>query len=191
MSAGRWRQLLLTVTFVPACWLAMMAVHELGHVLAGWATGGTVDHVVLGPFALSRTEMRDNPHPLCEIWSGPLLGALLPWLLVLGWRLARVPATHLPRFFAGFCLVANGAYLMAGACTGDGDAGELIGLGAPVWVLVVVGLPMLLGGLRAWHGLGPAFGMGNGGERVAAGQVVGSAALLALIIMLELVLTPR
>ncbi len=191
MSVGRWRQPLLIGTFLPACWLAMMVVHELGHVLAGWATGGTVERVVLGPLALSRTEMRDNPHPLYEIWGGPLLGALLPWALVLGWHLACLPAAHQPRFFAGFCLVANGAYLVAGACSGDGDAGDLIGLGTPVWVLVVVGLPMLLAGLRSWHGLGPAFGMGNGGERIAAGQVVGSAALLTLIILLELMLMPR
>ncbi len=32
----RFAQVLLIGTFLPLCWLAMMAVHELGHVLARW-----------------------------------------------------------------------------------------------------------------------------------------------------------
>ena len=40
-------QLLLIGTFLPLCWLLMQAVHELGHVAATVATGGTVARAVV------------------------------------------------------------------------------------------------------------------------------------------------
>jgi hypothetical protein len=43
---NRLHQVLLIGTFLPLCWLVMMAVHELGHVLAAVATGGMVQGVV-------------------------------------------------------------------------------------------------------------------------------------------------
>ena len=132
---GRLRQILLLATFLPWCWLMMMVVHEVGHVLAAWLTGATVDQVILHPLTISQTVLGENPHPLMVSWSGPLFGSVLPvmvWLLFLA---LRFKATPFPRFFAGFCLVANGAYIGMGAMTGDGDAGELIHLGASIWQL--------------------------------------------------------
>ncbi len=163
----------------------MMVAHECGHVLGAWAGGGVVERVELPLIGFSRTVMRENPHALPEIWCGPLLGALLPALLAVVWWAGRLPALHLPRFFAGFCLVANGAYLSAGAVTGDGDGGDLLGLGVPAWVLAITGAPLVVAGLGAWHGLGPAFGVGNRGERVAWRQVAVVAAMLAAIAACE------
>ena len=37
----RLHQVLLIGAFMPLCWLAMMAIHELGHVVGAVATGGT------------------------------------------------------------------------------------------------------------------------------------------------------
>ena len=186
MSIARWRQGLLISVLLPCCWLAMMAVHEGGHVLGAWAGGGVVERVELHPLAISRTVMRENPHALLEIWCGPLFGALLPVLIAAAWWWGRLPAAHLPRFFAGFCLVANGTYLIAGAVTGDGDAGELLGLGVPAWGLAVAGAPLVVAGLVAWHRLGAEFGFGNGGERVTWSQVAIVACLLTAIVSLEL-----
>src|SRR4051812_8876543 len=80
-SMKRFHQFLLIGSFVPLCWLAMMATHELGHVLAAWLTGGTATKVVLHPLAISRTDVWPNPEPLVVVWSGPLVGVLLPLLL--------------------------------------------------------------------------------------------------------------
>ncbi|MDG2389927.1 MAG: hypothetical protein P8M30_11460 [Planctomycetaceae bacterium] len=37
---------LLAVSMLPICWLGMMLVHEVGHVLGAWLTGGVVQKVV-------------------------------------------------------------------------------------------------------------------------------------------------
>ncbi len=67
---------------MPLCWLGMMGVHEVGHVLAGIFTGGTVTKVVVHPLAISRTDIAPNPMPLIVVWAGPLIGVLLPLLLL-------------------------------------------------------------------------------------------------------------
>src|SRR5437764_5105956 len=90
-------------------WLGMQVVHELGHVVGAWLTGGRVARLVLHPLTLSRTDLADNPHPLVVVWAGPVLGCVLP-LAAWGITAALRPSwAYLPRFFAGFCLVANGA----------------------------------------------------------------------------------
>src|SRR4051794_14452795 len=107
----RLHQCILVASVLPLSWLGMMAVHELGHVLGAWLTGGAVSKVVLHPLTISRTELSHNPHPLLVTWAGPVLGVLLP-LLALGVAAAvRMPGVYLLRFFAGFCLIANGAYI--------------------------------------------------------------------------------
>lgn len=61
-------------------WLLMQAVHELGHVAAALATGGTVERVVLHPLTISRTDVADDSYPLVTVAAGPLLGVVLPLL---------------------------------------------------------------------------------------------------------------
>ena len=107
---NRLYQWLLIVTFLPLCWLAMQAVHELGHVTAAWATGGRVNKVVLHPLAISRTDTTGSAHRLAVVWAGPVIGVALP-LAILGlFKAARWKWDYLAQFFAGFCLIANGAY---------------------------------------------------------------------------------
>ncbi len=79
----RFDQILLIASFVAFSWLAMQAVHELGHVLGASATGGTVTKVALHPLALSRTDVSPNPHPLLVVWAGPIVGALVPLIVFL------------------------------------------------------------------------------------------------------------
>jgi hypothetical protein len=165
----------------------MQAVHESGHALAAWLTGGIIQKVVLHPLAFSRTDVNPNPHPLVEIWAGPLLGSLLPllgWALVVRWR---VPYVFLWRFFAGFCLVANGVYLLCGSFAAETDPGDLMRLGVPQSVLISVGLVGTTCGFWLWHRQGRYFGLGASGEEVKTGTVVVSVLLLAAIVIGELI----
>lgn len=176
----RLEQIVLIGSFLPLCWLGMMAVHELGHVLAAQLTGGTVTAVVLHPLAISRTDVSPNPHPLVVAWGGPVAGVLLPVLSWLAGRSARLSATYLLRFFAGFSLIANGAYLGAGSFTAVGDAGDLLRHGAPGWLLRVFGGLTIPLGFWLWHGLGPHFGLGESRGRVDARAAWVSLSLLVL-----------
>lgn len=185
------RQFMLIAAFLPWCWLMMMVVHEAGHVLAAWSTGATVERVVLHPLAISRTDLGDNPHPLLVSWAGAVVGCLLPvliWLCVWSQGLALAPFA---RFFAGFCLVANGVYLGMGAWTGDGDAGDLIRFGAPFWSLVAFGFAAATSGLWCWHGLGATFAVGqNARAQITWRSVMLAASVLLVTVMLELFLSP-
>ncbi|QDU12805.1 hypothetical protein CA11_05850 [Gimesia maris] len=88
-------QLLFCISCLVFCWLAMMGVHELGHVLGGLFTGGSISRVVLHPFSISRTDLSVNPLPALVVWAGPVLGVLLPLLFWLIGRLLRTPVVAL------------------------------------------------------------------------------------------------
>lgn len=158
----RLHQFILIGSLLPLSWLGMMLVHELGHVLGAWITGGTVDKVVAQPWTISRTDLTDNPHPLLVAWAGPVGGVLMP-LAALGLgHVCRVPGIYLLRFFAGFCLIANGAYIGVGSFDAVGDAGDLARHGASMWHLWTFGLATAPVGVYLWHGQGKHFGMGKG-----------------------------
>lgn len=147
------RRLLAGAAVVCLSWLGMQAVHELGHVVAAWATGGSVTRVVLHPLAISRTDVAPNPAPLAVAWGGPIVGAAVPLLIMVIVRRVRgnSPVRDCAEFFAGFCLIANGAYIGIGSIDGVGDAGDLLRHGAAVWELVVFGALSSIGGLLVWH----------------------------------------
>lgn len=183
---NRFYQTLLILSTLCFSWLAMQAVHELGHVLHAWLSGGTVQKVVLHPLDISRTDVWPNPHPLFVAWGGAIWGCLLPLLLVGGVRLLRWRFWYLAAFFAGFCLLANGAYLGVGSFNGVGDAGDLLRHGAPQWVLIAFGIFASAAGFWFWHGLGPHFGLTHARGRVDCTAAIGMAVLLLLLILVML-----
>lgn len=149
-----------------ACWLGMQAIHECGHVLTAWFTGGEVECVGLHPLAISHTDLRYNHRPLETAWGGPVFGVLAPLVC---WGLAmwlRSSLAFLLRFWAGFCLVANGAYLGFGAQTRVGDCGDLLRHGAAVWQLWLFGALTMPLGFWLWNGQGRHFGLGNQPEPI-------------------------
>lgn len=173
----RTEQILLIASFLGFSWLAMQAVHEGGHVLGAVATGGRVNRVVLHPLRLSRTDVDPNPRPLAVVWAGPLVGALLPLAVFLLARRCRWPGLYLFRFFAGFCLVANGVYIGVGGFHGLADAGDMLRHGSPRWQLALFALATVPLGLRLWHGLGPRFGFVQAGGAVNRSATLVSLAL--------------
>ena len=148
MPIRRWTFLLI---FLIACWFGMEVVHETGHVLAAWLSGATVERVVLLP--ISRTDTNNVEHPLFVYGAGAVFGIVFPVLLwsVVGW--CRWKMSYLFRFFAGFCLIANGAYIGADFSTvGPTDAGLLMEHGGNRVVLVSFGIVCVVLGLFLWHG---------------------------------------
>lgn len=140
---------------IVASWLGMMIVHELGHVLHAWLSGGMVSRIVLNPISFSRTDLSRNSAPLFVAWGGAVWGSAIPLSLWLTVR--RHPLAFLVRFFAGFCLVANGLYLAVGAAMPVGDAEEMLRLGCPPVMLPIVGIPLAITGFTCWNGLGRSF----------------------------------
>lgn len=139
--------------FIIGSWYWMQIVHELGHVLGAMLTGGSVQRVVLELLSFSRTDVEQNPRPFFVVWMGPLLGSLVPLALWLVARAMRWRIRGLFGFFAGFCLIANGAYIGMGSFDGVGDAGDMLSLGSPAWTLWAFGLITIFGGLWVWHRL--------------------------------------
>lgn len=187
----RLSQVLLIASFLPFCWLAFMTVHELGHVVIGEITGGAITKLVLHPFGLSRTDVSPNPYPLAVVWGGPAIGVLLPLVIWGFMRRLGLPYDYLARFFAGFCLIANGTYIAAGAVYQIGDAGDMLRHGAATWHLLLFGLIAVPMGLLTWHRLGPAFGLGESNGRVDRGAVYWSLGLFAVLFGAMLGLSPR
>ena len=151
---------MLIVSALFGSWLGMQLVHEAGHVAAAWLTGGRVARVVFFPLTISRTDLEHNPHPLAVAWAGPIVGVVAPLLL---WTVAfaiRMPGAYLLRFFAGFCLIANGLYIGLGSFNRVGDCGEMLRHGSEPWQLWLFGVATAPLGLWLWHGEGRHFGVG-------------------------------
>ena len=180
-AVRRGHQFILIGSTLIGCWLGMQAVHELGHVLGAWATGAEVRRVVLSPTTISRTDVVNNARPLIVAWGGPVVGVALPLLFGALARLARLPGEFLLRFFAGFCLIANGLYIGLGSFGRIGDCGELLRHGAAAWQLWLFGVLTAPIGLALWHGQGASFGMG-----AAQGQVSRSATYASVVVCVAL-----
>ncbi len=136
------------------CWLGMMAVHESGHILSAWLSGGHVQRVILPLWGFSRTDVWPDPSPRFETWGGPVLGCVLPLLACALVKLINGKVWPIMLFFTGFCLIANGSYLGVGWAVHSGDARDLIEFGTPKIALIAFGIATVLPGLYLWHRLG-------------------------------------
>jgi len=165
----------------------MQVVHESGHVMGAWATGGHVQKIVLRPLVFSRTDLTRNPHPLFVVWAGPIVGCLLPLTAFAIANAAKFPGLSLFRFFAGFCLMANGVYIAAGSLLSGADPGDMMRDGSPQWLLILFGLITVPAGLFMWHGQGIYFGLAGSHGKVNLAATITSLVLLISLIVLELI----
>lgn len=150
----RVRQILFAVFLLALSWWTMQAVHELGHVVGALVTGGTIERILLSPLSISRTDVSPNPHPAIVVWLGPLLGCLLPIAIFAAIPHQHKTAHRLACFFAGFCLIANGAYIAFGSSNRVGDCGEMLRTGTSLWAMATFGAMAIPTGLYLWHRLG-------------------------------------
>lgn len=152
MSA-KLRRFTILLALYPA-WLAMMALHEGGHVLHAVVSGGRVARVTIPLLGFSYTELSSNPWPGFVAWGGPVWGSVIP---LVAWLLARRVVRRWAfafQFFAGFCLIANGVYIAAATPEAIGDAETLLRTGTPAVVLYAFGATVAMAGLYLWHDLG-------------------------------------
>jgi hypothetical protein len=100
------------------------------------------------------------------------------------WRFA-----FLLRFFAGFCLVANGAYLAGGSFDGIGDCGDLMRHGTPIWLLWLFGAIALPAGLVLWHRQGRLFGLSPESSSLESRAAYVMLAMAVATIVVELIVS--
>jgi Peptidase M50B-like len=186
----RIRQGLLILSTILLSWLLMQVVHEFGHMAAAWLSGGRVIHVVLHPLAISRTDVHPNPHPSIVVWGGPLMSALLPLAVALVFALVHLSNGFL-WFFAGFCLIANGAYIGFGSFQRIGDCGEMIRNGTPIWLLWLFGGIAIPFGLFLWSRAEIYIRDGENKPRPSIQAMFATVVFLLLVGILEILLSPQ
>lgn len=179
-------RMIFAAAVIALCWLTAQAAHEAGHVVTARGTGGVVERVILPPLGFSRTDLKVNPHPAAVLIGGAVGGIAIPLCLWGLWTLCRGPAPFLWRFWAGFCLIFNGAYFGGDfSCRGPTDAGALIELGAPRWPIILFGMTAVAVGLGLWNGQSKFFGFGRDAVAVHPGTVLTVLGLLILTVIVE------
>lgn len=180
-------QIVLVASTLLGSWLGMQLLHETGHVVAASFTGGRVLRVVLDPTTISRTDLSSNPRPLIVVWAGPIVGTTVPLVLWGAATSLRLSAAFLMRFFAGFCLIANGLYISFGSIDGIGDCGEMLRHGSMPWHLWLFGMLTVPFGLWLWHGQGAYFGFGNNSCSINSRMAIGCLATTVALLVFGLV----
>lgn len=169
----KFRLISLLASTVLASWLGMQAIHEFGHVLGALATRGKVSQVVVHPLTISRTDLSENPYPLIVAWAGPVFGIVAPIALWAIFAQFDFRFAFVLRFFAAFCLVANGLYIGLGSFAEVGDCREMLKHGSEKWQLWLFGLLTTPIGFWLWHGQASYFGFGSAPRDVESKIVYG------------------
>ncbi len=123
-----------------------VGVHEVGHALGSLVSGVKVHAIVMfTPFPAGY--VLPASEAFWHVWGGVAFGTVMAVVPLAASRgLTRYPALRLcARFTAACCLGHNAIYLVAGSILPFGDALNMMHLGAPRWLLLVLGLPLLSG----------------------------------------------
>ena len=135
------QQVLRFTALILLSWVVMILTHEAGHILGGWCSGGTLVDFDLIPWHLPYSLFAPDPLPLVTLWSGPILGAAVPYAVAL---YSRRESTQLVAYF---CVLANGIYITVAWFAGDSelDTTKLLSHGAhpasiAAYCLVTVGV---------------------------------------------------
>lgn len=153
------RGLMLGGAFAIGYPLAML-LHEVGHAIAFWCTGGSVMRISVHPFSWSYTYGASSLHPQLVTWAGALFGIVCGLSLLFSVRLSKSPWLT-PVVVTALCaLLVNGLYLGVDAVMrGGGDGTSLARMGTPVWLLMFFGGTLILAGTVAAAVLMPRMGL--------------------------------
>ena len=110
----------------------MTTTHECGHIIGGLLGGATLVEADLLPWHLPHSLYQPDPIPLLTLWSGPIVGVIVPIICALLFRRNWI------WFVANFCLLANGSYIATAWISGDRflDTPRLLAAGA--WPLSIL-----------------------------------------------------
>lgn len=139
------------------------AIHELGHAIGTWITGGDVYRIYLHPFLPGHCYHSETVHPGITTWAGALFSVCVGMILIIAlWR-RRAPR-FAPFFAIGvFSLLGNGSYFIVGLLSRFGDPWYIVRrLGAsaagPIsFGIISIGIGVVVCALS----LGPVFGIGR------------------------------
>lgn len=182
-------QFVLILSLVIVSWLGMQIIHELGHVLGAILTGAKISKIILHPLAISHTMLEANPSPLIVVSLGPVVGILGPLILLVLLHLIESRLEYLVRFFAGFCLVANGVYVGFGPGDSLADSGIMLANGVPRIVLIAFGVLATAAGFALWNGQSKHFGFQ--GHEINRKDPYLALVFLIAVVCLELVFSNR
>jgi len=122
-------------------------LHEFGHALGHWLSGGSVTAIVmLAPLPAGYVKGAGGVH-FMSVWGGVTFGSLVTLAPLLTARCLspRSPVRFAALMAAAFCLGHNALYLFVGSIAPFADASNMIGLGASRWLLFLLSLPLLVG----------------------------------------------
>lgn len=102
-----------------------------------------------------------------------------------------MPGAFVLRFFAGFCLIANGAYIGVASFDNIGDAGTMLKHGSAPWQLWLFGMICVVLGLRVWHNQGRAFGLKGAKGEVSRPVAYATLVVCVLLLAVSLIIDGR
>lgn len=148
------RVLMFLLPLAGLTWLSSMLIHEMGHVLAAIGTGGKLAVVDVRPWRFSTTLVSPNPFPSVVVWSGLLMGWLVPLVSLPFWKMksscqSQVLAIGpLLKTWSAFCWLSMGSYLALALGESFSDSGMLLREGWSPVVLCVTGIVVAVIGYR-------------------------------------------
>jgi len=119
----------------------VVVLHEIGHVVAAWASGGKPHSLRLHPFSTSSVEVVPDPRPLVTHAAGVVAPPLVGLALLRALRAIRTTPLRLPLLvIPSVACASSGLYLLVGITLEVGDAAVLSQGGIPRAVLIATGL---------------------------------------------------
>ena len=142
-------------------WVLFVTIHELGHAIAMWTTGGIVEKITINPFSWSYTYYGSSPkYPIFTSAAGAGFGILIGTLLVfLTYR--KLNLYLMPIWLIGaVSFLHSGAYYIFDILFDvGGDASRLLSLGVSNSFLLGLSILALISGSVLFLRLVPMFGL--------------------------------
>ena len=135
--------------------------------------------------------LRPTHSPVLSCGVGRLWVVCCHWCVFAGIPKRWVVLHNIAGFLAGFCLIANGAYIGVGVWDAVGDCREMLQTGTPQWVMIAFGIVAVLCGLAVWHRLGSLGEFAKDPSRVRYSWVLSTCVILSVYIVAAGVLSGR